>query len=155
MNQSNERFFEKTHLPPYQALAVFSGVVVLNLAGMAVRGLNLFEVGVRYPWMIAASFLLFFAVFNSLFSLSAKSMARYWQASIYSYLGLAGASGLLAWAVSSVPISEAGSYRWIFIVVTIGYMVFLSLMATIRTIVEFAQREEWNHPRIRQRQKRK
>ena len=47
--------------------------------------------------------------------------------------------------------SEAGSYRWIYIVVAIGYLVFLSLMAMLRKIVEFAQREEWNHPRIRRK----
>lgn len=155
MNQSNERFFESAHNPVYQALAVFAGVVALNLIGMAIRGLELMDIGSRFPWMVAASFMLFFAVFNSLFSLSAKSMSLYWRASIYSYLGLATASGLLAWAISSLPISAAGSYRWIYIVVTIGYLIFLSLMATIRSIVEFAQREEWNHPRIRQGTKRK
>lgn len=155
MNQNNERFFEQVHNPVKQALAVFAGVVALNLIGMAIRSVDLLDIGDRFPWMVAASFMLFFAVFNSLFSLSAKSMALYWKASIYSYLGLATASGLLAWAISSLPISAAGSYRWIYIVVTIGYLIFLSLMATIRSIVEFAQREEWNHPRIRQRPKRK
>jgi hypothetical protein len=66
-------------------------------------------------------------------------------------MGLALGNGLLAWGFSSLTISEAGSYRWIYVVVTIGYLVFLSLIGVVRIIVEFAQREEWNQPRRRNR----
>ena len=50
-----------------------------------------------------------------------------------------------------MTITEAGSYPWIFIVVSFGYLVFLSLMAVLRTVVDFAQREEWTQPRIRRK----
>lgn len=39
-------------------------------------------------------------------------------------------------------------------VVTFGYLVFLSIVGFIKRIVEFAQREEWNQPRPRNRKKR-
>ena len=50
--------------------------------------------------------------------------------------------------------NEAGPYKWIYIVVTIGYLVFLCILSAMRKIVDFAQREEWNQPRLRQKRKR-
>lgn len=139
--------------PIFQALATLSGVVLVNVVALLVRWLGIVEVGDRFPWMVAASFMLLFAVFNSVLALSASSMNRYYTYSVYSFAGVALLSGLLAWGLSSLSISEAGSYRWIFIVVSIGYMIFLGLMSFLRTIVEFAQREEWNHPRMRNKPK--
>lgn len=126
------------------ALLVILGAKLVNLSGIV-------DVPNRFPWMTAAVFMLCYALFNSVFSLSANNMMKYWGRSIYSFMGLAMASGLLAWLFSSMTISEAGSYRWIFIVVTMSYLVFLVMVALMRKIVDFAQREEWNHPRIRRK----
>ena len=86
---------------------------------------------------------------NSLLSLSAASFAQYWGASIYSYLGLALCTSLSAWGFSGIPLSEAGSYRWIYIVVSIGFLIFLSMVNIMKVIVRFAEKEEWNKPRKR------
>lgn len=152
--QAKDSIFERAFNPVYQALLSLGGVVVVSLAAAGVRVSGIMEVPTRFPWMAAAAFLLCFAMFNSVFALSTKNMLKYWSRSIYSFLGLALLAGGFAWLLSSLPISEAGSYRWILIVVTVGYMVFLAMMTTMRSIVEFAQREEWNHPRIRRRDKR-
>lgn len=125
------------------------------LGAKLIKFSGIIDVPARFPWMTAAVFMLCFAVFNSVFSLSAENMMKYWGRSVYSFMGLAVTSGMLAWLFSSMTISEAGSYRWIFIVVTMSYLVFLSMMAMMRRIVDFAQREEWNHPRIRSRKGRR
>lgn len=70
---------------------------------------------------------------------------------MYSFLGLAFLNGLAAWLISGVPIGQAQSYRWIYVVVTIGFLVFLSMVNLIKKIVQFAEREEWTQPRKRQR----
>ncbi len=101
--------------------------------------------------MTAASFMLLFALFNSVFSVATDNMFKYWGRSLYSFMAVAAISGLLAWAFSGLTISEAGSYRWIYIVVTIGYLVFLAMMAFMRQVVDFAQKEEWNAPNIRKK----
>ena len=141
--------------PVFQALNTFSGEVIANVGALFLKWTGLLEVGERFPWMVAASFLLCFSVFNSIYSLTSGNMSRYYGASVYSFAGLALISGLLAWALSSLSISEAGSYRWIFIVVSIGYMVFMGMVSFMRAIVEFAQKEEWNHPRLRRRPRNK
>ena len=66
-------------------------------------------------------------------------------------MGLALTTGLFAWFVSSLSIGEAGSYKWIYFVVTIGYLVFLSMMGFMKNIVDFAQKEDWSHPRLRRK----
>ncbi|MCO6488292.1 MAG: hypothetical protein J5I98_07745 [Phaeodactylibacter sp.] len=150
MNSSGSTsIFDKGLNPVLQASITFGGVIVFILCAKLVKLTGLIYVPDRFPWMTAASFLLLFAMFNSVFSLSAENMLKYWGRSIYSYLGLAFASGLAAYFFSALSIDEAGSYRWIYVVLTIGYLVFLGIMAFMRQIVEFAQREEWNHPRIR------
>ena len=72
-----------------------------------------------------------------------------------SFAVLVAGSGLVAWVLSGISLNEAGSYRWIFIVLAAVYIVFLSMMGFMKKIVEFAQKEEWNHPRIRNKQNRR
>ncbi|NUQ24510.1 MAG: hypothetical protein HUU34_11210 [Saprospiraceae bacterium] len=141
--------------PIRQVLLVFSAVVVFNLVAAFVRATGIMEVSPRFHWTIAAAFMLLFAMLNSVLSLSTKNMKWYWGRSVYCFIGLAAASGLLAWLFSSLSIGEAGSYRWIYIVLTIGYLVFLSIVSLMRGIVDFAQREEWSQPRLRHRKPRR
>ena len=151
MNNQSESIFSKTINPVYQAAIALAGVVVISLLAKLVGMTGITEVPQRFPWMSAASFMLLFALFNSVFSLSSDNLMKYWGRSMYCFLGLAATAGGAAYLLSSLTMSEAGSYRWIYIVVGIGYLVFLSMMAMLRKIVEFAQREEWNHPRIRRK----
>jgi len=139
--------FEKNFDPLIQAGIALAGVLVIDVIA-AVAG-----AGPRFSWLTATSFMLCFAVFNAVFSVSSKSMIKYWGRSIYAYMGLAAGAGLLAWTFSGMTIFEVGSYMWIYIVVTIGYLVFLSMVTVMRKVVEFAQREEWNKPKIRQRKR--
>ncbi|MCB9082257.1 MAG: hypothetical protein H6555_11155 [Lewinellaceae bacterium] len=145
--------FERAFNPVFQALITFGGVVVVTIVSVLVKATGLISVPERFPWMAAAAFMLCYAMFNSVFSLSAPNMAKYWGTSIYSFMGLAIASGFSAYLFSSLTIGEAGSYRWIYVVVTFGYLVFLGMMAFLKNIVQFAQREEWTQPRIRQRKR--
>ena len=153
MQDSKGSIFERTIDPAMQAGLVFGAVMLFNIVSKFLHATGLMTVSAKFPWMTAASFLLLFAVFNSVYSLTAKSMMKYWGRSIYSFMGLAAASGIAAYLFSSLTISEAGSYRWIYVVVTFGYLVFISIMAIMRRIVEFAQKEEWNHPRIRRKRR--
>ena len=151
---SQQSVFDKTFDPVYQALLCFGAVFVINLVVKLAQWMHLVELPDRFPWTTAAAFMLFFAMFNSVYSLSAKNMATYWGRSIYSFMGLAVLSGLTAYLFSSLSINEAGSYRWIYVVLTVGYLVFLSIVSFMRKIVEFAQKEEWNQPRTRNRRSR-
>jgi ABC-type Na+ efflux pump permease subunit len=137
--------------PPVQAGLILIAGLILMIFGWALTASKLISQDPLMAWSIAAAFLLLFAILNSLMSLRADSFVKYWGTSMYSYTVLALCSGSAAWLISGIPIGEAGSYRWIIFVVTFGFLVFLSLVNFLKKIVEFAEKEEWNQPRIRRR----
>lgn len=155
MHQDKKSFLDRAYDPLFQAVGAFGAALLINASAGLIAAADIMKPGIRFPWMTAASLMLCFAVFNSVSSLVSASMVKYWGRSVYAFMGLATANGLLAWAISGLSISQAGSYRWIYVVVTIGYLIFLGMMAFMRSIVEFAQREEWNHPRLRQKRGKK
>jgi hypothetical protein len=146
-----ESDYKKIDNPMAQAVVVLTGALALMFGGWLLKVTGIFPTEPLFAWSIAAAFMLLFALLNSLMSLRADSFVRYWGRSIYSYLGLALCTGLAAWMFSGIPLREAGTYRWIYIVVTIGFLFFLSIVNLMKKIVRFAEREEWNEPRKRQR----
>lgn len=151
MSKAQFSILDRTANPIYQALLCFGVGFIIILVSKLIQMVHLMEVSPRFPWMTSATFILLFAMLNSVVSLSVKNMTQYWGRSIYSFMGLAVMSGLTAYFFSALTINEAGSYRWIYFVLTFGYLVFLSIVTVMRKIVEFAQKEEWNQPRIRHR----
>lgn len=138
---------KKLNHPLNQAILVFGVALVLLIGNWLVNLIAPSTIDRLFPWSIATAFMLFFALMNSLLSLRADSFAKYWQASMYSYMALALGTGLIAWGFSGIPIGEAGSYKWIYLVVSFGFLVFLSMINFVKIIVKYAEREEWNQPR--------
>lgn len=152
MEQPTAAYLVKMQNPILQASVVMGAILVVDILAKFLQSAGM-DIEQRFPWTVTASFILFFAVGNSMFSLLSKNMDSYWTRSILSYVGLAGFSGLVAYLFSSLGINEAGSYRWLYIVLTFGYLLFLAIIGLMKKIVEFAQREEWNQPRLRKRKK--
>ena len=145
--------FERRVDPVLQAAGILVMVLFVDVFSVIVSSTNTVGVSNRFPWLCAASFMLFFALFNAVLSASAPNTPKYWGRSLYSFMGLALGAGLLAWAFSGLTIREAGSYQWIYLVVTVGYLVFLGMISIIKNVVTFAQREEWNRPRLKNRRR--
>ena len=103
---------------------------------------NLADIAGQAFWIIAGTSILLFAIFNSVLSLSTKDMNLYWTQSIPTYAALMVLSGSLAYLFSAMTMQEAGTFRWIFMVLTFGYLLFLSMMRFMRKIVEIAQKED-------------
>ena len=133
--------------PPKQALLVFVAGATMMLGGIVLQKIGVLEMELLFPWTRATAFLLLFAMFNSIASLKTEGFAQYWGQSMYSYMALAVALGLLAWWCSGVPIGEAESYKFIYLVVTFGFLVFLTMVNTLKNIVNFAEKEDWSQPR--------
>jgi uncharacterized protein YacL len=154
MEPSTDSIFTKEIDPIKQVLIVLGLSIGFMIFSKLFEEIGIFENDPRTYWTLAATFILFFAIFNSLFSLTTQNMDRYWTRSMLSFVALAAISAGAAYLFSGIPMEEAGSYKWIYIVLTIGYLVFISIMGAMRNIVDFAQKEEWNSPRIRKKGKR-
>jgi hypothetical protein len=94
------------------------------------------------PWVVLCGMILFFALVNSVLSFAALDGNKYWGQSIISFAGLLVVGGCIAWAMSGVSINNAGSVRWIYVVLTFGYLVFLSIVNLIKFLVKLAQRQD-------------
>lgn len=94
------------------------------------------------PWVVLCGMILFFALVNSVLSFGAVEGNKYWGQSIISFAVLLVIGGCIAWAISGVSINNAGSVRWLYFVLTFGYLVFLSIVNLIKFFVKLAQRQD-------------
>ena len=141
-------WFDQLKRPPVQAgiaAALLLVFAVIGFASEAAGG----SLGDRFRYQLAATMLLMFGVTNALMSLTTNNVNRYWGASFISYLLLAALGLLVAYGLTGYWVTDAGSYRWIYSVLTFGYLALLSIVSMIRGIVNFAEREEWSQPRKR------
>jgi hypothetical protein len=149
MNDSS--IFESTSPPWKQAITIASGALIIMLIAFLLTVSGIYAQEPLFAWSISAAFLLLFALYNSLLSLNSNKASQYWGQSVYSYIGLAFIMSMAAWLFSGINLNNAGSYKFIYIVVTIGFLVFSSMVNFMKKIVQFAEREEWTQPRKRRR----
>lgn len=130
-------------MTPYrQALVTYVSFFILALIFklIALGGYEL--ITVRFPWILAGAFLLVYSVFNALVLLTVQSAAKYWSQSIVSYTGFALAGGVTAMLLSGITLNNAGSFRWIYLVISFSYLIFLSIGGLMKVIVTFAQKAD-------------
>lgn len=153
MEENKDLLLERGKNPFIQAVITIAASLIISLIGMSVGGIGITEVTGMFAWLSAASFLLLFAVFNSVISLVAKDTSKYWGQSMSSFMIIAVVNAIVASLLSGIGIFDAGSATWIYTVIALGYLIFLGIVVTMKNIVAFAQREEWSQPRRRHRRK--
>ena len=112
------------------------------ILGYLANEVGAIEVGMKFPWIAAGAFILMFSVFNSINSFAAKDVNTYYRNSILGYMGLVFGGSMMAYLFSQTSINEAGSFRWIFFILTFSYLVFLVLTTFIRGILRVLETEE-------------
>ncbi len=142
--------FDLKTFTPYKQAAVVVGLafIVMTIAKFF-QLLNISEANPEKIWVLSATFGLFFTVANCLFSLNAKDPIKFWNQSMIAFAVTILSIGGLAWLLSGVSINNMRSFRWLYIVIIIGYLVFSTIVRLMRSIVEFAMKEEWNQPKKR------
>ena len=134
--------FER-QLNPFKLSAIIAiGVFVIILGSVALSKSGILESKDIFPWEMAFSGILFFALFNAIFSLSAKDQNLYWMLSIFSFVGLVVVLCFIAWLMSGITIDEAGSFRWILMIFTFSYLLILTIVRAMRKIVGIAQKQD-------------
>lgn len=139
---SDKSILEYNISPFVQAGGLLAAITVFILLGKAIGATGLVDIDEGTPWLVACSFTLLFAIFNSVLSLSTPDQNKYWLQSIMSYIILVVGGGGIAYLFSGYGMDDVGSYRWIYIVFTIGYILLLTIMRTMRRIVKLAQEQD-------------
>ena len=134
--------FKKEIHPVKQALFILLMMPIMTLLFYIPHWIGLIELQQYFPWTVSAALTLLFAVGNSILSLGASDQNKYWGNSIICYMMVVVAGGAIAWLISGLHVYEAKSFRWIYVVFTFGYLLFLSIMRAMRKIVEIAQKQD-------------
>jgi hypothetical protein len=142
-NTKNALFFTRLTNPFWQGGTVLTFILLTMFAFKGLQATNNMDVDPLTFWVISGTGMLVYALFSSIISLSVTGdMNNYWSRSTGSYAVLSVIGGCFAWFFSGLILSEAASIKWIFMVVTFGYLLFLSLMRFMRKVVFLAQQED-------------
>ncbi len=138
MENQNTSFFSEYQSPYLQAAVALGAMLVFMILGK-ISGMDF-----TFPWTTAGAVLLMFSVFNSINSLTTENMLAYYRDSIFSYMALVALGAGLAYLFSAVSINEAGTYRWIYFMITLSYFGFIGIVSFIRFILGILEVEHKN-----------
>jgi hypothetical protein len=142
-NPPNALFFSRLYNPFWQGGTTFVFIILGMLVSKGLQVSDNMDWSPHSFWVVCGTGLLVYGLFSSILSLSITGdMNQYWSRSTGVYALIMGLGGCLAWYFSGLMISEAASFKWIFMVVTFGYLLFLSLMRFVRKVVFLAQQED-------------
>ncbi len=135
-------FFSRIYNPFYQSVFVIVLVVLAMVVLKLLNSTHVTDIHTSVYWVVGGAGLLFFGIFNSVISLKEGDMNVYWYQSFGAYAALLLLTCIAALFLSGVSIDEAGSFKWIFSILTFAYLLFLSLMRAMRKVVSLAQKED-------------
>lgn len=101
----------------------------------------------RTQYTIVLSFLMVFAMFTAVLSVSSKKPDEYWWKSLLSYAILSVTTGFTAYLFSGLTPDEAGPFRWMFFVFTFGFVFLLSIFRVMKWLVKLAQKMDSRLPK--------
>lgn len=149
-NNLQNSIFAKAHSPYLQATIVFGLGLSFMLLGAFFTWTGMMDMGEKFPWTTAGSFILFYAIFNSVFGLSSKDINQYMKQSILAYIAMVSALVLFAFLFSGKWINDVGSFRWIFFVLTFGYLMFISIIGMMKMVYEFFMKNDERKEKLEQ-----
>ncbi len=96
----------------------------------------------RMMWVISATALLMFAIFNAMLQLKSENSGRYLTRSLWAYLGMVALTVGLALGLSSGSQFSSQSMKAIYMVITLCYVIFLVIVFLMRRFIEYAKRQD-------------
>ena len=121
-------------------LIIIASIFVQLLSLMLYSATN--EAG-DLAWMIAGAFALFYGFFNAVFLLSVDQVNNYISKSFTGYFLVMLVGAGLAYVINlQWPSENVTSMRWIFMIITFSYFVFITIVFFMRKIIEYAQRQD-------------
>jgi uncharacterized membrane protein len=98
---------------------------------------------VRY-WEAAFTSVMIFIIFSSALSFSYPNKTKYFMFAIISFLILMISTGILAAFISGqhIDVGGAGSFRWMYVMLTFSYLVLLAIVNSMFKILEFVKKQD-------------
>lgn len=129
-------YMQKLSNPFVQVAGVIALYLIVNLIFHMVGSEH------RMPWTLAIAFQLLYILYTVIIGLMNKAGRTYWTYSIIGYAIIMVLNGFLASWLSGVPMDEAGTYRWIYIILVPIFLLFIGITSLIRRIVAMAEKDD-------------
>lgn len=128
--------------PLYQALCIAGMMIVLTgLDSLMPHDDTLFKVNAG-PWIVSTAMLLLYIILNTVLALRVDSILPYWIQSLAGFAGLMIIAYGWSYLLSGRHIDDVGSFRWIWMVLGMVYLVFFIIARSMKNIVDFALRQD-------------
>jgi hypothetical protein len=127
--------------PYYQAAAVIGIMLIFDLFSLGSKDDNALTFA-KSVWTNHIAMVLFYILANCMLSLGSDSNLKYVRDSIFAYLALVFVGGLISYGISGMSLDTAGSFRWILMVLSMGYLIFLAMINTMKFVVTLAKKQD-------------
>jgi hypothetical protein len=128
--------------PLYQALLVVAMTIVFSLIDkMMPHHTELLEIN-SGTWIVGTAMILCYIILNTIVALRIEPIIPYWSKSVTYYIGTLVFVYAWSYLLSGKSIDEAGSFRWLWLVLTLVYMVFFAIARSMKRIVDFALKQD-------------
>lgn len=128
--------------PIYQLALVMGMAIVFSLVDKVMpHHTELLEVN-SGSWIVGTAMILCYIILNSVVALRVEPIIPYWSKSVTFYIVLLVFIYGWSYLLSGKGIDDVGSFRWLWIVLTLVYMVFFAIARSVKRIVDYANRQD-------------
>lgn len=128
--------------PFYQAMLVVILMIVFGLIDVMLPHSELVLDIDAGTWIVSTAMILFYVILNSVVALRIEPILPYWRNSIFSYVGLLVIAYGWSFLLSGKHIDDVGSFRWLWFVLTLVYLVFFTIARSMKRIVDIAIKQD-------------
>lgn len=93
-------------------------------------------------WIVGTAMIFCFIIINSVVALRTEPILPYWSKSILIFVGLLAFTYGWCYLLTGKQIDDVGSFRWLWIVLTMVYFVFFIIARSMKRIVDIANEQD-------------
>ncbi len=128
--------------PLNQAALIVGMIIVFTLVDYVLpHHYELFEIN-SGSWIVGTAMIFCFIIFNTIVALRSEPILPYWSKSVMIFIGLLVFTYAWCYMLTGKHIDEVGSFRWLWIVLTMVYLVFFIIARTMKRIVDIANEQD-------------
>lgn len=128
--------------PLNQLVLVIGMMIVFTLFDLMMPHNGNFFEATAGTWIVTTAMILCFVILNTVVALRVEPIIPYWRNSVFCFVGLLLFGYGWSFLLTGKHIDEVGSFRWLWMVLTLVYMVFFAIARSMKRIVDFALRQD-------------
>jgi hypothetical protein len=133
------RIFSK---PLNQLGLVLAMMVVFTLVDKLMPHSDVFFEVSAGTWIVTTAMILCFVILNTVVALRVEPIIPYWRTSVFCFFGLLIIGYGWSYLLTGRHMDEVGSFRWLWMVLTLVYMVFFAIARSMKRIVDIAIKQD-------------